>query len=259
MSQLDNEKKNIQIVRDGMAAILESKSETEVEALFAETFIQHNPWAKDGIEHVKQMLAFDFGYKPARWVVQDDVVAYLGYYTAPNPLGDLPLYCTDMWRVADGKIVEHWDALLPLPETELSNALAGEGDGESFSCEDTRARNTETVSKFLDLVLNRGELDQMGNLVSSEYVYHDPTDGERRGHAAMHGTISGAGGRMIHDNKRLLASGDIVMSHGHFFGEPDQVIFDWFRLDQENKIAEHWSIAQPILPLAEAENPHPHF
>ena len=75
------EKQNTQLVWDGMDAILKTKDEAKVEASFAEDFIQHNPWAKDGLAHVKEMLQFDFGYKAVRWIADGDIVAYHGYYT----------------------------------------------------------------------------------------------------------------------------------------------------------------------------------
>ncbi|MGD1848294.1 MAG: hypothetical protein ACFB10_23115 [Salibacteraceae bacterium] len=56
----------------------------------------------------------------------------------------------------------------------------------------------------------------------------------------------------------ILSSGDLVMAHSHFFGEQERVVFDWFRLDEDAKITEHWSVAQPITPLDEVANSHPH-
>ena len=254
------EQANIQLVWEGMGAILEHKNEAQVEATFAEDFIQHNPWAKDGIAHVKEMLQFDFGYKAIRWVSDGDIMAYHGYYTAPNPLGDYPLLCVDCWRVEDGKIKEHWDVLAPMPEAQVTNATAGAGDGEKAVSEATRQANKATVKRFLDHVLNRGRLDLIADLVSPDYIYHHETEGELKGQAVLQEHIQTKnGGRMLHDNKLLLASGDLVMAHSHYFGANERVVFDWFRLNESGKIAEHWSVEQPITPLAEVANEHPHF
>ncbi|MDW3651403.1 MAG: nuclear transport factor 2 family protein [Bacteroidia bacterium] len=254
------EKQNIQLVWDGMGAILETKDEEVVEKSFAKDFIQHNPWAKDGIEHIKEMLQFDFGYKAVRWISDEDIMVYHGYYTAPNPLGDLPLLCVDMWRVEDGKIKEHWDALAPMPQDQLEKAIAGGGDGEKAVSAEKVAANKQGVKRFLDHVLNRGRIDQLKEFVSSEYIYHHETEGELKGHADLEEHIvKKHGGRMLHDNKALLASGDLVMAHSHFFGEEERVVFDWFRMDETSKILEHWSVVQPITPLEEVANVHPHF
>lgn len=254
------EKENIQLVWEGMGAILENKNEAKVEASFAEDFIQHNPWAKDGLAHVKEMLQFDFGYRPIRWVADGDVMAYHGYYTAPNPLGEHPLLCVDAWRIEEGKIKEHWDALVPLPEEQLQKAIAGGGNGEAEVSAEARAANKQTIRRFLDHVLNRGRIDLLEALVSTDYRYHHESEGVLAGLGALEDHIvQKNGGRMLHDNKLLLASGDLVMAHSHYFGEEERVVFDWFRLDESVKIVEHWSVAQPITPWEEVANEHPHF
>ena len=260
MGLSSTEKAHIQLVWDGMGAILKSKDEQKVEASFAEDFIQHNPWAKDGIAHIKEMLAFEFGYEPIRWVVDGDIMAYHGYYTAPNPLGDHPLLCVDAWRIENGKIQEHWDALAPLPADMVDNATSGAGHGEKEVSDETRAGNKAVVKRFLDHVLNRGRIDQISELVSPAYIYHHESEGELKGHDILvDHIVNKNGGRMLHDNKLLLASGDLVMAHSHYFGDEERVVFDWFRIDDEGKIAEHWSVAQPITPLEQVANEHPHF
>lgn len=257
---LSQEKRNTELVWNGMDAILKTKDEAAVEAAFASDFIQHNPWAKDGIEHVKEMLQFDFGYEAVRWVADADLMAYHGYYTAPNPLGELPLLCVDMWRIENGQIKEHWDALVPVTEAQLKNATEGAGNGESLISEADRAANEQTVTRFLDHVLNRGRIDLLPELVSPEYVYHHENAGALKGLGALEDHIVNKnGGRMLHETKKVLAAGDLVMSHGHYFGDEERVTFDWFRLDASHKIAEHWSVSQAITPLEEVANAHPHF
>ena len=259
MALTAREKKNIQIVWEGLDAILKEKSEAGIDANFDERFIQHNPWAKDTSEHLKEMLQMDFGYKPIRWVSDENIMAYHGYYTAPNPLGDLPLYCTDAWRIENDKVIEHWDALMPISDEQLQKAIAGSGNGEKDVSDETKATNKATVKRFLDHVLNRGRLDEINSLVSADYVYHHESAGVMTGQEALVGHIQNKhGGRMQHDNKMILASGDLVMAHSHFFGENERVVFDWFRLDG-GKIAEHWSVEQPITPWEQVANNHPHF
>ena len=259
MALTTQEQYNIKLVWDCMAAILEAKDEQKIEACFTDDFIQHNPWAQDGIGHVKEMLAFEFGYKPIRWVADGDIMAYHGYYTAPNPLGDHPLLCVDAWRVEAGKIKEHWDALAPMPQHRLDQAIAGGGDGELAVSDSERQVNKHVVIKFLDQILNRGRLEAIAQFVHEDYVYHQEQEGALLGREALNDHIvNNHGGRMIHDNKRVLASGDLVMAHSHFFGANERVVFDWFRM-QQGKIAEHWSVEQPISPWGEVANNHPHF
>ena len=253
------EKENIQKVWDGLDAILKDKNEAGIDANFAVDFIQHNPWAGDTIHHLKEMLQMDFGYAPKRWVSDGDIMAYHGYYTAPNPLGDKPLLCTDVWRFENGKIQEHWDALNVVSDEQLQKAIAGAGNGEVEVNDETRAANKATVKRFLDHVLNRGRLVEIDNLIAEDYVYHHEDEGALKGREVLTDHVKNKmGGRMQHDNKLLLASGDLVMAHSHYFGDNERVVFDWFRL-QDGKIAEHWSVEQPIEPWENVANNHPHF
>jgi len=252
------EKENIQKVWAGLDAILIEKSETGIEQYFAEDFIQHNPWAGDTIIHLKEMLQMDFGYKGIRWVSDGDIMAYHGYYTAPNPLGDKPLLCTDVWRFEDGKIQEHWDALKPVSESELQNAISGAGNGELNISEEERTANRLIVKRYLDHVLNRGRLSELEALVSDNFIYHDEIDGEVKGRDRLQGRVEKEGGKMLHDNKLLLASGDLVLAHSHFFGTNERVVFDWYRLEDQ-KITDQWSVSQAIEPWENVANNHPHF
>ena len=113
------EQQHLQLVWDGMGAILETKNEEVVNASFAQDFIQHNPWAKDGIEHIREMLQFDFGYKPIRWVVDGDVMAYHGHF-----FGNNERVVFDWFRLHDnGLIAEHWSVEQPItPREEVANA-----------------------------------------------------------------------------------------------------------------------------------------
>ena len=198
------EKKNIQIVFSRLDAILKEKSELGIDANFAIDFIQHNPWAGDTIVHLKQMLEMNFGYKPIRWVSDGNIMAYHGYYTAPNTLGDIPLLCTDGLRIENSIVQEHLDALMPMPEDQLQNSIAGDGNGEKEVTDETRAKNKAVVKRFLDHVLNRGRLVEINNLVSSEYVYHNENDGALKGREVLIDHIKNKmGGKMQHDNKLL--------------------------------------------------------
>ena len=179
---------------------------------------------------------------------------------APNPLGEHPLLCVDCWRIENGKIQEHWDALAPMPDAFVDMATEGAGDGEKEIPEAVRKTNKQTVKRFLDHVLNRGCLDMIDTLVSKDYIYHHETQGALHGRAVLKDHIeSKNGGRMLHDNKMLLASGDLVMAHSHYFGGNERVVFDWFRIDDKHQIAEHWSVEQAITPLDQVANEHPHF
>ena len=92
------------------------------------TYRQHNPGAADGGE---PFVAFVTGFTQAfpalrvdfkRFVAEGDLVAvHSQFVREPNDRG---LAVMDFFRVQDGKIVEHWDAIQEVPaEAANSNTM----------------------------------------------------------------------------------------------------------------------------------------
>ena len=89
------------------------------------TYIQHNPEAQDGPQafvgyvHWLRGQFPDFALDIKRVIADDDlVVTHSNLHLKP---GDLGMAVADIWRIADGKIVEHWDVVQQVPE-QASNA-----------------------------------------------------------------------------------------------------------------------------------------
>ncbi|MGW4200261.1 nuclear transport factor 2 family protein [Streptomyces sp. NPDC004726] len=91
-----------------------------------ETYLQHNPEAADGLD--------GFGAAAARWAEQGRNLVYRtvhkvvaeGDFVLLQSEGEfgVPVAYWDLFRVADGKIVEHWDVIAPVPaELPHSNGL----------------------------------------------------------------------------------------------------------------------------------------
>ena len=87
------------------------------DTLIAADYRQHNPQAGDGLETVKglfeQLGPLDVDVH--RVIAEGDLVAVHSHYKSLNMAG------VDIFKFgADGKIVEHWDVLQPVPETTAS-------------------------------------------------------------------------------------------------------------------------------------------
>jgi predicted SnoaL-like aldol condensation-catalyzing enzyme len=78
---------------------------------FADNYIQHNPLIPNGPESIPPMVAAlpkEFRYEMGMVVAQDDLVMAHGRYTGWGPK---PMIAVDIFRISDGKLVEHWDVM----------------------------------------------------------------------------------------------------------------------------------------------------
>ena len=87
---------------------------------FGPHYIQHNPGAADGIEGFKQFLAFlrdkfpNYKSEIKRVVAEGDYVT-LHVHNVREP-GTRGRAIIDIFRLENGKIVEHWDVAQDIPE-----------------------------------------------------------------------------------------------------------------------------------------------
>lgn len=88
-------------------------------------FIQHNPHLDNGIDALKGFLPHLFnnmmpeGTWEVKRVIADDnmVVVHSLAKSTPDALG---MAVVDIFRVNEGKIVEHWDVTTDVPEKTVS-------------------------------------------------------------------------------------------------------------------------------------------
>jgi predicted SnoaL-like aldol condensation-catalyzing enzyme len=107
-------------------AFNDHEPEDAVERYVGSEYIQHNPMAPDGTD---AFIAFVRGYveqypqlriEIKRAIAEGDLVMTHGLLkTSPDDRGTA---AADIFRVDEnGKIVEHWDVLQPVPETSAND------------------------------------------------------------------------------------------------------------------------------------------
>jgi predicted SnoaL-like aldol condensation-catalyzing enzyme len=93
-------------------------------AYLGERYIQHNPNAADGVEgflafaKASQERAPVMRVEIKRVIAEADHVVTHSRFTIP---GAPERSIMDVWRLADGKIVEHWDVIQTVPETAAND------------------------------------------------------------------------------------------------------------------------------------------
>ncbi|MEV3854368.1 nuclear transport factor 2 family protein [Streptomyces sp. NPDC050095] len=126
-ADLDRTEANRALVLDFAEKVLKGADYSVLtDYISTETYLQHNPEAADGLD--------GFGAAAAKWAEQGKNLIYKTVHKAVAE-GDLvllqsegefgvPVAYWDLFRVADGKIVEHWDVIAPVPaELPHTNGL----------------------------------------------------------------------------------------------------------------------------------------
>ena len=106
-------------------AFNEGRPEDAVDRYLGPRYVQHNPQAADGPEAFIGFVNWYRGEYPQlaveikRILAEDDLVVTHGVIkTSPEDRGTAAV---DIFRVEDGKIVEHWDVLQPVPESSAND------------------------------------------------------------------------------------------------------------------------------------------
>ena len=115
-------KSNKEIVLDVLKRAFIDRDPTVVEQYFGASYKQHNPVIPDGPLAIAKMIPTLTGltYEPGMAVADGDLVMVHGRYTGWGPR---PMVAVDIFRVNDGKVVEHWDVM----QEEVSAADTASG------------------------------------------------------------------------------------------------------------------------------------
>lgn len=108
--------------------ILQGKIE-KIDQYIGDTYIQHNPDTPNGkqavVDFVKHFILDvpDGSVRPqaeiVRVLAEDDLVAL--HVKTNEWLGPNGSVIVDIYRIENGKLVEHWDVIQAIPETSVNN------------------------------------------------------------------------------------------------------------------------------------------
>ncbi|NYD78603.1 nuclear transport factor 2 family protein [Arthrobacter cupressi] len=219
-----------------------------IDRWWSANYRQHSALAGDGPEALRALVENvppDFQYEPVRIFADGDLVAMHGIYRG---FGPVPLVAFDIFRVADGKLAEHWDALQPAVAETASGRSQTEGPVEVTAPEQTEASRA-VVLGFIDAVLTGRDPERIAEFISSEqYLQHNPSvpdglDGLRTALTAWAEQGITVEYSTVH---RSVAEGEFVLtqSEGLLGGKPT-AFYDLFRVDG-GKLVEHWDVVAEI-------------
>jgi predicted SnoaL-like aldol condensation-catalyzing enzyme len=117
---------NKALVVAGITGIFIDRDPAVLDRLFSNDYRQHNPKIANGPAPLKVLLAelpADFKYEPGLVMADGDYVSIHGRYFGWGPK---PMVAVDIFRVADGKIAEHWDVMqeeVPAAQSVNGNSM----------------------------------------------------------------------------------------------------------------------------------------
>ena len=115
---------NKQIVIAAYQRIFGDLDITGVDEYMSADFVQHNPTTPDGQEGVKALVQMLIGQGVPKQkcefkhvVAEGDIVFLHSRYE----MAGKEWRFIDIYRIEDGKLIEHWDAMMPMPEVRGNN------------------------------------------------------------------------------------------------------------------------------------------
>jgi predicted SnoaL-like aldol condensation-catalyzing enzyme len=126
MTTLNSTEANKALVLAGIKGVFIDRDPSAVDRLFSADYRQHNPQIPNGPAAIKALLgnlSRDFKYEPGLVMAEGDYVSIHGRYTGWGPK---PMIAVDIFRVANGKIAEHWDVMqeeVPAAQSANGNSM----------------------------------------------------------------------------------------------------------------------------------------
>ncbi|MEQ4618298.1 MAG: nuclear transport factor 2 family protein [Corticimicrobacter sp.] len=228
-----------------------------LERYFSPDFVEHSPLVADGLEGLRTLVAAhpDLHHEAHRVLQDGDLVAIHGRYTG---LEKQPLIGFDLYRIADGLIVEHWDGLVPeaAPNASGRSQLDGPTDpGTGHDPEQNRAR----VTRFFTETLIAGDYEGFRRYTDGKtFLQHSPDiadgvepviafleklrdEGQALDYARIHHTV---------------ADGQFVLTHSEgAIAGARHAYFELWRV-QDGRIIELWDAIMPVPEDAQALHRH---
>ena len=116
---------------------------------FNEDYIQHNPHVPTGIAPVIGFLPVlekaHTTYKTHRLLQDGDFIVFHNSYNNAEAFGAKEVVTFDLWRMENGKVAEHWDAVTPLVKETASGRSQTDGPHKISDLQQTEANKNPGI------------------------------------------------------------------------------------------------------------------
>lgn len=124
-SMLTQDQNKANVVAFYNLSLNDKRPEEAIKKYVGASYVQHNPKAADGPEGVIAYVnlikdQFPSSHSEIKKVFADGDFVMMHVHTRRTP-DALGLAIAELFRLENGKIVEHWDVIQPVPETAANN------------------------------------------------------------------------------------------------------------------------------------------
>ena len=214
------------------------KNVAAIDQYWADPYLQHNPVAQSGVAAFRSFMGpfvtqSSFNYRRLRTFAECDLVVVQGQYSGTGVI-------FDMFRVANGKLMEHWDS-------DANQASDAGGATEITDRGATYANREHVKSLYTQALITNNTTAAADYFANSLVVRRAPT---RSGASAFADYLAASQirySRLHH----IIADGNFVfvLAEGTLNGRA-YGFYDLFRLEN-GLIVEHWD-SRRVVPSSTA-------
>jgi predicted SnoaL-like aldol condensation-catalyzing enzyme len=234
----------LDLVLEATNALFNQRDSTAVDRYFSPRYVEHAVVLGGGVDDLRTVidkLPPQFRHERPRVFGSDGLVVAHGL---DHGFGPDPAVGCDLWRVADGRIVEHWDAHQPWVADTVNGHTMVDGPVEVTRPDET-SQSRALVEDFVRLIMMGGDRSQIACFFAGDnFIQHNPQieDGVTGLGAAIQSGVWEAVVERVH---RIVAEGEFVFTQGEgqLHGKPT-AFYDIFRVER-GKLAEHWDVVFP--------------
>lgn len=242
-------KSNKKIVLEFYKNVVRERNIGLIDTYVSDNYVQHSPSLKSGkaglleaMEFLKKLPKPNEQKSPIIHAIEDDdyVMTHLDFElmgTRKNVI--------DLFRLENGKVIEHWDAVQDITEKLPAHIPSYNAEADSRDS-DLTENNKSLIHQFF-----LGNRQQQKLLLSEEYIEHNSEVSKIAGRLDAYFDRSIRSDIKLHrilgENNLVLAQSEAIKSTRPF------VFYDLFSVI-DDKIAEHWCVEQEIPDVMRHDN-----